>query len=445
MNDPAPVGYPTALGAPRFDSRNEAPWMHALRRSMFESYMKRGMPTPKDEDWRHTNVSSIATTPFLAAASTNGRARARDAIESWDLGREVAAALVFIDGRYSPELSALPKQDAFQAGPLEALWRRADGPLPKHFGRVLGENGHAFADLNTAYAEDGAFVAIARGRVIERPIYLLFISLANGTPHPAVSHPRTLVLAESGSRAAIVSVYGGASEDLYLTNAVTEIVIEDGATVEHDELQIESPRAFHVSTLAGRAGRDGRFVDRSFVLGARLARRDVIARLDGEGGECELDGLYLGNGTRHIDAHTRIDHASPHTSSREIYKGILDGRSHGVFHGRIVVRPDAQKIDARQVNKNLILSDAALANSTPQLQIHADDVRCTHASTIGQIDPVSLFYLRSRGIDESAARNLLTYAFACEIAGKVRIPGLRGGIARLLQSRLPGAPMELCP
>jgi Fe-S cluster assembly protein SufD len=444
MTDPSPAGYPTALGAPRFDSQDDAPWMRALRRSMFETYGKQGLPTPRDEEWRHTNVSSIAATPFQRPASANGQALARSAIERWSLGQEVAAALVFIDGRFSPELSALPRNNIFQAGPLNALCRQADGPLPKHFGRVLGENGHAFAMLNTAYVEDGAFVSIERGRALDHPIYLLFISLANDSPSPFVSHPRTLILAQSGCRASLVTVYGGASDGVYLTNAVTEIVLEDGAAVDHYELQLESPSAFHVSALAARAGRDCRFVDRSFALGARLARRDTTVLLDGEGGECELYGLYVADGERHLDAHTRIDHTRPHTRSREIYKGVLDDRSRGVFHGRIVVRPDAQKTDAYQLNKNLILSDSALANSTPQLQIHADDVRCTHASTIGQIDPIALFYLRSRGIDEAAARNLLTYAFACEIASKVRIPGLRGGVARLLQSRLPGAPMELC-
>jgi Fe-S cluster assembly protein SufD len=277
--------------------------------------------------------------------------------------------------------------------------------------------------------------------VVPAPIHVLHVSTGSAAA-PTVSHPRTLIVVRRGAQATLVETYGGAKGDVYFTNAVTEVCVEDGAILEHVRMQRESDSASHVATLAVRQERDAHYANRNVVVGGALSRLDLDCVLGGDGCDLTLDGLFLADGTQHLDTHTRIEHAHPHGTSRELYKGILDGRARGVFHGNVSVRPGAQKTDAHQSNKNLLLSKQALVQSTPQLEIFADDVKCKHGSTTGQLDAAALFYLRSRGLDEAAARSLLTYAFASEITQRIAVVPVRAALEAFLHERLPAAPKE---
>jgi Fe-S cluster assembly protein SufD len=318
----------------------------------------------------------------------------------------------------------------------EALAHDGRG-LEEHLTRVAGPDQNVFADLNAAFVEDGACVFIEPGRREAAPIHLVFLS-TNPAGDPTVSHPRVLVVAGRGSQAQIVESYGGPDGEACFTNAVTEVVVGDGAVLGHTKLQREGLSAFHVATLAATLGRDARFSSHAISLGGALVRNDINVVFDAEGGECVLNGLFMATGTQHVDNHTRIDHAKPHGSSRELYKGILDGRARGVFDGKILVRRGAQKTDAHQTNRNLLLSKEALVDSTPALEILADDVKCKHGSTTGQLDAAALFYLRSRGIGEAAARSLLTYAFASDVVRQIPVEAIRASLDRHLRSQLGG-------
>ena len=420
--------------------RNGAPgWLSARRRTAWERFERLGLPTTKDEAWRFTSVAPIARTVFDVAAADGVDAEAR-ALVTW-LRFGAPCALVFVNGRYSPQLSCPWPDDSVRLLTVAELMRSDPERLQAHLGHLVGSSSTAFASLNDAMLEDGACVVIASDRVVPAPISLVFLESNRGT-RAIAAHPRVLVLAERGSQATIVEAYGGAPGARYFANGVTEIALDDGAVIEHVRVQRESETSFHVASVAVRQARDSRYHAISLDLGAALSRTDIDVTLAGEGAECELDGLFLVDGERLSDTHTTIDHAQPHTTSREVYRGIVEGHSRGVFHGRIVVEPGAQKTDAIQQNKNLVLSPTALINSTPQLQILADDVRCKHASTTGQLDPQALFYLRSRGLSEEAARSLLTYAFAGDIVGRVKVGAVREAVGALLRERLPAAPEE---
>ena len=413
-------------------ARGEAPWILALRREAFAHFQEVGFPSTHDEAWKYTNAAPIARTPWESPAPEAAR---RALPLAMDLS--ATARLVFVNGRFSSALSsersALP--EGVDLHDIATVLREHPDWLQPHLSRQTPHSAGAFGAWNTAFFEDGVFLRVRRGARIPEPIHLYFVSDAPGPP--TVSHPRNLILAESGSESAIVETYAG--DGTSLTNAVTEIVVADGAVLEHYKVQRESTDAFHVHTIAASQGRTSRLTSHNIALGAALARTDIRALLDGEGAECVLNGLFVGGGSQHLDNHTTIDHAKPHGSSRELYKGILDGRSRGVFHGTILVRKDAQKTDAIQTNRNLLLSREALVNSTPALEINADDVKCKHGSTIGQIDAHALFYLRSRGIGEDDARALLTWAFAEDVARRIRIPSIRAGVEAALGLRLPGS------
>jgi Fe-S cluster assembly protein SufD len=306
---------------------------------------------------------------------------------------------------------------------------------------LAGFRERPFAALNTAFVRDGAFVRVARGTVVERPLHLVFVSSA--AAGPVVSYPRNLVLAGAGSQLAVVESYVGLEREVYFTDAVTEIALEDGAVVEHVKLQAESDKAFYFATLQARQARASQLVSHSFSLGGALVRNDLDTVFVEEGGECALNGLYLAAGRQHVDNHTAIDHARPHCTSRELYKGVLAGRARAVFNGKIVVRPDAQKTNARQTNRNLVLSDDTSVNSKPQLEIFANDVKCAHGATVGQVDKEALFYLRSRGLAAEVARDLLVYAFASELLDEIRTPAVREHLAARLAARLPGGAAAL--
>jgi len=409
--------------------RGEAEWITKIRGEAFSRFAELNFPTVQDEDWRYTSVASIARVPFaLANGGSAGRAPHPDPLPEGE-----GVQIVFVNGRYSRELSRTPASEAVRVWSLSEVLQKHPGWVEPHLTKHAGCEKNGFTALNTAFLDDGAFVNIPRGAVLSDPIHLVFLSEAPG--EPTVSHPRVLILAGPGSQAAVVESYVG-DANVYFTNAVTEIVLSEGAVLEHYKLQKEGLSGFHVQTVHVRQERSSNFTSHNIALGAALARTDLNVLFAAEGGECTLNGLFAGTGTQHLDNHTVIDHAKPHCTSRELYKGVLDGKSRGVFHGKIIVRPDAQKTDAMQTNKNLLLSKEALVSSTPALQILADDVKCRHGSTIGQLDANALFYLRTRGIAEEDARALLTYAFAADVANRIKIAPIREGIEKFLGLRL---------
>ena len=411
----------------------EPSWLSDVRRAAMERFRDVGFPAAREE-WKYTNVAPILKVPFAPAAEAGPRRI--ESFDAADLAGRSGAQLVFVNGRYSAELSSVPPSAAGVeiASLRETLVRRPDQVEP-HLARVARE-GNAFADVNSALLEDGAFVRIPAGLVLSEPIHLLFLSEPDFGP--TVSHPRNLVIAEPGSQAVIVESWIGTAESLYFTNAVTEVILGEGSVLDFYKLERESTAAFHVATMEVLQKRDSTFNSHSITLGGALVRNDLNVRLDAPGASCTLNGLFLGSGTQHLDNHTKIDHAQPHGTSRELYKGIMSGRSRGVFNGKIIVRPDAQKTDAMQTNKNLLLSKEALVNSEPALEIFADDVKCRHGSTIGQLDETAMFYLRSRGIGEEEARALLVYAFASDVASRIRIAPLRALVESQLGLRLSG-------
>jgi Fe-S cluster assembly protein SufD len=420
-------------------SAPEPAWLRERREEAIARFRERGFPTIAEEEWRFTSVAPIARTAFRRPAPGEGSGvRTADvAVFGFD-GAFEGHQIVFVDGRLAPGLSSITPEGSLQIRGLADVLSREPERLQSHLGRLMGDAASSFADLNAAFLEDGAFVFIPPGLVVDKPIHLVFMSSRGTGVAPTISHPRTVVVAGRGSQAQIVESYAGVPGAAYFANAVTEIVLEEGAGLEHYKIQRESEAAFHVGFMAVVQGRASRFKTHSFALGGRLARNDVRQLFAAEGGECELNGLFAVAGEQHADTHTVIDHAHPHCTSRELYKGILDGKSRGVFVGRILVREGASKTDAHQTNKNLLLSREALVDSVPQLEILASDVKCKHGSTTGQLDPAALFYLRSRGIPEAAARSLLVCAFASDVVGRVRIPAVKAGIERHLREHLPG-------
>ncbi|MEN6605088.1 MAG: Fe-S cluster assembly protein SufD [Bryobacteraceae bacterium] len=401
--------------------------IESIRQHAASRFAELGFPTTKEEEWRFTNVSPIARTQFSAAPSDlSGWEGA--ALDQGLFRRVSGVRLVFVNGRYSPALSFQRPAKGIRAASLS----EANGDAEAHLARHAAYQNRAFVAMNTAKFGDGAWVEIPRGTIMEEPIHLVF--LASGGDVPVVSFPRSLVVIGADSEVTLIESYIGQGAS-YFTNAVTEIVAGDHTIVDHYKLQQEDERSFHVAALQAQIGREASFSTHSISLGGGLVRNDVNAVLD-EGAEAVVNGLYLASGKQHVDNHTVIDHARPHGTSRELYKGILDGGSTAVFNGKIIVRPDAQKTDAKQTNKNLLLSEDAAINTNPELQILADDVRCTHGATIGQLDQEAIFYLQSRGIGKEEARDLLTYAFARDIVERIKVAPLSALLEQVLTERL---------
>lgn len=408
------------------------PWLKKLREDAFARFCDKGFPPTKDEDWRFTNVAGIARTEFRPAGKA--KVAGSDAAE-W-IADGAAAELVFVNGRYAPELSVLaglPK--GVTAASLREQIEKHPESLEKHLGRYASTERDAFVSLNTAFLGDGAYVHVARGVVVEHPIVLLYLTTAED--EPTMTQPRNLIVAEDASQVAVVEDYvsvGG--ESVAFSNAVTELVAGDDAHAEHFLIEREDVKAYNVSTLRIQQGRSANVTSHSVLLGGGLVRNNVHPVLAGEGGECLINGLFLGTGRQHLDNYMHVEHAAPHCGSRQFYNGILDGQAHGVFHGRIVVHKNAQKTDAKQTNRNLLLNDDAQIDTKPQLEIYADDVKCTHGATIGQIEENALFYLRSRGISEAEARRLLLLAFAEECVERMHAGAARGHVEKLIREHL---------
>ncbi|HWO42891.1 MAG TPA: Fe-S cluster assembly protein SufD [Candidatus Eisenbacteria bacterium] len=430
--------YLSAFSRLQRNGAADAPaWLADLRQTAIDEFDRLGFPTTKNEDWKYTSVEPIVSVPFETA---NGRALPLPpAAEIFARGFAESSTnrLVFVNGAFSPELSSQNLPAGITAGSLaRALERDDQGVVERHLGRIAPRL-HGFAALNTAFARDGALVWVRRGEALEEPLYVIFV--AGAPARPVVAYPRNLFVFEENSSARIVEVYVGASENKYFENAVTEIVGQDQAQIDHYRIQREGRGGAHVGVVAARVGRHSNFTAHGVSLSGSLVRNDVRAALVGEGGECTLNGLYLAQDEEHVDNQTAIDHIAPHASSFELYKGILSGKGRAVFNGRITVHKAAQKTDARQTNKNLLLSGEAIVHTKPQLEIHADDVKCSHGSTIGQADRDALFYLRSRGLDVESARSVLSYAFASEVVGRMKIAALRERLDDYLLTKFGGS------
>jgi Fe-S cluster assembly protein SufD len=411
--------------------------LHRLRQAAVERFVAFGFPTLDDEEWRFTNLAPLVR----LGAEQQARAFAGDELERAIIRAGECSRLVFINGRYAPEHSSvLPLPSGAVVCSLADALECHLAKVEPHLGRHADYEEHAFTALNTAFIKDGAFICLPKGAVVEEPILLVFASTTPG--QTVVSHPRNLIVAGANSQARIIENYISPDGITYFTNAVTEIVGGEGAVLDYYKVQRESKEAFHIATLQVHQGRASKFSSHSIALGGALVRNEVNVVLDAEGGECTLNGLSMAGGEQLIDNHTRIDHAKPHCASHELYKSILDGNARGVFSGRIYVHPDAQKTDAKQTNQTLLLSEGAIINTKPQLEIFADDVKCTHGATVGQLDAEAIFYLRSRGIDRDAARGLLTFAFANDIVSRIKIEPLRAQLEELLLAthHLPGQP-----
>jgi Fe-S cluster assembly protein SufD len=408
--------------------------VHALRRLAIERFAALGFPTNRQEEWRQTNVAPIAQGTFVRPESDpNGVAPEQIASLVFD----AAARLVFVDGRFSSRLSSSGK---LPEGVVVASLAEALSTMPEKVEPWLGQfarfENHPFVALNTAFLHDGAFVWVPRGVTTATmgPVHVLFLS-SGEAGRATVSFPRNLFVAGENSQLTIVETYAGTGP--YFTCPVTELVAGPSSHVDHYKVQRESREAFHMATFQVQGDRGSVPSSHSISLGGGLVRNDVNAVLDGEGIDCILNGLYLLEGNQFVDNHMRVEHAKPHCASHELYKGVLDGKSRSIFSGLIHVHKGAQKTDAKQSNRNLLLSRDAVANSNPQLEIYADDVKCTHGSTVGQLDEDAVFYLRSRGIGADAARSLLTYAFASDIVERIKVEPVRKDLEEFLFARLP--------
>jgi len=412
--------------------RDEPAWLARMRREAAARFEEAGLPHTRLEEWRYTNLNGLARVPFELAS---GAAQvSRETLEQVSFPVYACSVFVFVDGMHRPELSA-PR--ALSAGArvqsLAELLASEPERLEAELGSLVDPKLHPFAALNTAFLEDGAVLLVPRGARLAQPIHVVFAS--SGAQPDRVRHPRVLVVAGPESRADVIVDHVDLAPARGFTNAVIEVRAERGSELGIVVVQRETDRAFHVSNLAARVDRDARLSAHIVSLGGALVRNDASVLLAEEGAACRMNSLFAGDGEQVLDHHTLIDHAVPHGESRQLAKGILGGSARGVFRGRVIVRPDAQHTDAEQSNPNLLLSPGAEVDSKPQLEIHADDVRCRHGSSIGRLDEDALFYLRARGLDEGAARDLLTRGFAAEVLDALPVPPLGTALATLLASR----------
>lgn len=414
-----------------------ANWLKQQRQSAIDIFGQHGFPTTRHEAWKYTDVRALLKKNFTIAES---------AVETVDDERLDALRfagldcheLVFINGHYSTSLSRNPS--ASQGTIICSLANAGDETQKLSetwISQYARSDKHGFAALNSAFVTDGAFIHLPDNAEVDRPIHLIFI--ADNQQPLFISHPRNLIVLGNNARATVIESYVGLDEAEYCTNTVTEIVTGEGANLEHYKLQQESQKGFHVGYLHAHCERDSRLESHSISLGGALVRNDIDAILAGPGAHVGLNGLYMAGGKQHIDNHTRVDHCMPHTSSDETYRGVLDGKARAVFNGKVVVHRDAQLTDAQQSNANLLLSDDAEIDTKPELEIYADDVKCSHGATVGQLDENMLFYLRSRGIDAHTARSLLTFAFADEVIKRIKFAPVRERLEYKVVGRLPDA------
>ena len=379
------------------------PWLSQLKSSAFENFISKGYPSTRAEDWRYTNVTSLTQTSFHLTKESKPHVKSPSPLPEGVIVENLAYMLETRPDFVRPYLS-----------------------------RFAEDQSQPFVTLNTAFLHEGLFIFIPKGQIIPEPIHFVYEPSLDSEVQ--VSHPRNLIVVEEGAEVSLVEIYKG--EGHYWTNAVTEIIAGPRTHISHCKIQQEGNEATHFSTLSVHQDRDSYFSSHVFSFGGDLVRNHIQVVLNEEGSECVLNGLFMGTGKQHVDNQTTIDHVQPHTSSRESYKGVLDGQAQGVFNGQIIVRPNAQKVQAEQSNKNLLLSDKAEINTKPNLEIYANDVKCSHGATIGRIDDNQLFYLKSRGVGEEEAKNILTYAFASDVIQKVPEESLKQELEDFLLSKM---------
>lgn len=423
----------------RFEMQGDQPnWLLPIRKAGMARFNEIGLPTQKHEDWRFTNTTPITNRPFAPVFESGTTVTAAD-LQDFAFAKQSGSRLVFVDGHFAPKLSSIAKLPAgVRVSSLSEALTTDTAILEKHLGRYSQNADNGFSALNQAFFLDGGFVYVPAGRVVEEPVQ--FIYVATATQSGATIHPRNMVIAGANSSVTVLESYVSLGGAAYFTNALTELVAGDNARLEYVKFQDEAADAFHIAAFHGEFGRASRVDVHSFALGAKLSRNNIRTRLAGEGLECILNGLYLTRGEQLADHHMIVEHAQPHCASHEYFNGILDDKSRGVFHGRILVQKIAQKTDAKQTNKNLLLSDDATADTKPQLEIYADDVKCTHGATIGQLNDESIFYLRSRGIGTDNARRMLIHAFAGEIIERVKHEATRDEVDKIVWDRLESNP-----
>ncbi len=394
-------------------------WVKERREAAAKHFATVGFPTTRLEDWRFTNVSSIAEANWPLAQGGFAQAEALTAAVTIP----GAVRLVIVNGQFAAglsDLSMLPK--GLRIASLRDGARDATDGIETHLGKVFSLATHPFAALNTSFLDDGVAIMVTKGAIVETPIHIVVVT---GGDSPVVAHPRVLIVAGENSQVRVAQTFIGAPDTAYFNNAVIEVVVGPSALVQLYTDQRESDQAFHIANIQAHVETKGVFESHAFSTGARIMRHDIGIGLKGEGADCTMNGVYLADGERLMDTHTSLDHAMPHCTSHEIYKGILAGKGKGVFNGRIIVQLDAQKTDAKQTNRALLLSDDATINSNPQLEIFADDVKCTHGAAVGQLDEEALFYLQARGLNRAEARDMLLHAFAGEVIQGLKIPALR--------------------
>lgn len=420
---------------------SRVPWIEQTRQQALSRFSDQGFPTTRDEDWKYTSVTPIERHAFKPV-DLDAKPLTREQVAPFLLCAPDLPRMVFVNGHYVESLSDI---DRLPSGVVAKSLARAledqAEHLQEHLGRYAAIDKHGFAALNTAFLADGAYIFVPQDAVLAEPLHLLFIATAG--VEPVLAQPRNVIIVEKNSQAKVIESYVGLDDARYFTNTISEIAISDGAALEHYKLGQESLKAYHIGGVHVSQADNSRFVSHNIAAGGTLMRNDIDVLFTGEGADCELNGLYLVSGRQHVDNHTRIDHAKPKCSSREFYKGVLDGRGRAVFNGRIIVHQDAQQTDAQQQNKNLLLSRYAEVDTKPQLEIYADDVKCAHGATVGQLDGDALYYLCARGIDEQTARSILTYAFANEVLNRIGVDAIRTYVERLLTTRLlHGRPLE---
>ena len=406
--------------------------MHQIRKEALENFNELPLPTLKDEDWRYTNISPLLKYNFNIV--TKDAKISNDTIQNYRFNNLKSHLIVFMNGQFSAENSKLLNlPNGVVIGSLSDAIKNNPEIVEKYFNKNATNNHQIFAALSTAYTKDGAFIYVPEGKIVEEPIHIIFIT--SSKDEKIITQPRNLFIAEKNSQLTIIEHYISDEENIYFTNAVTEIVVNESAVVDHVKLQEESKNAFHIARMEVGQERNSNFTSHSISLGGALTRNNINALFNDEGSECTLNGLFLIEGEQLFDVHTLIDHAKPLCNSHEYYIGILDNKARGVFNGKVLVRPDAQKTNAFQKNKNIILSDQALINTKPELEIFADDVKCSHGATIGQMDEEAKFYLRSRGIADKTATAILIRAFSSDVIKSIKIKQIRNYLDELLSKR----------
>ncbi|MGH9837120.1 MAG: Fe-S cluster assembly protein SufD [Blastocatellia bacterium] len=408
-------------------------WLLNLRERAGAAFESLDFPTTRDEEWKYTNVAPVLKVPYRELLDLDVDELSAEAIAPFTFTESRRSQLVFVNGLFSRKLSNLTALPEGVVSNLAEIPAEHANVARGHLAAYADYHDQVFTALNTASINDGAFVYIPNGKVVETPIHLLFISTAE---EPVASHPRLLIVAGDGAIATVIESYASPGEDVYFTNAVTEVVAKEGSVINHYRLQQESERAFHVATTQVYQERGSNYYSCAISLGAQIARHDLNVALTDEHIETTIDGLYIVTGRQHTDSHTTIDHQRPHSTSHQLYKGILDGHSRAVFNGKVFVREGALLTDARQLNKNLLLSPDATVNTKPQLEIFADDVKCSHGAAVGQLEDEELFYLASRGLSPERAQALLTYGFAEDVISRIKLRSAREQLDRMVLDKL---------